>query len=64
MPQGTNGDHKPGISPADIFRAAVALGDLTRDERIAHRCAVALVAARDEQRRSEPSPQGELELAA
>ena len=63
MPQGTIGDRKPGISPADIFRAAVALGDMTRDERIAHRCACALVAAQDELKR-QPSPQGELELAA
>lgn len=64
MPQGTNGDRKPGISPADIFRAAVAAGNLTRDERIAHRCACALVAARDEQRREEARAQVEMEFAA
>lgn len=58
------GTNPNGPSPADIFRAAVEAGPLTPAERTAFRSQLAHVAAQDEQRRSEPSPQGDLELAA
>lgn len=48
------------MSPAERFQRAVEAGEMTAEERAAFHSAVARIAAQDDLRRAEPSPQLEL----
>ena len=52
------------MSPAERFQRACEAGPLTFAERCAFRSELARQRERDEAKRAEPSPQGDLELVA